>query len=193
MDDSLIEQRHFSTVQEWRSWLEENHLTKNGIWMIFYKKESKRPGISWSEAVDQALCFGWIDSLKKSVDGTYSIQFFGKRKAKSTWSKINKEKIERFLSEGLVKQAGLDSVMIAKNNGSWSILDDVENLVVPHDLEEALQSIPEAELFFQSLSKSNKKMLLQWLVLAKQEKTRTARIQEILRCAALGAKPKPFI
>lgn len=192
MDEKTIEQQHFSTVAEWRNWLANNHQTKNGIWMICYKKSSGRSGISWSEAVDQALCFGWIDSLKRSVNDDYAIQFFGKRKAKSTWSKINKEKVARLLAEGLIAKAGLDSIALAKENGSWTLLDEVEALIVPADLEAALALEPAAANFFYALSKSNKKMLLQWLVLAKQQSTRLKRVREIVRCAADGQKPPSF-
>lgn len=192
MDTKAIEQQHFSTPEEWRAWLMENHEVKEGIWMVCYKKGAAQSSISWREAVDQALCFGWIDSRKKTVNNDYSLQFFGKRKPKSTWSKINKDKVAHLLAAGLMTKLGLESIQIAQENGSWTILDDVEALIIPEDLRAALSAAPTADLFFQSLSKSNKKMLLQWVVLAKQPKTRKIRIDEIVSSAAQCTKPKAF-
>lgn len=185
-----IEHLHFSTIDAWRSWLQDNHARKKAVWMICYKKGSANYSFSWSEAVDQALCFGWIDSLKKSRGDGSSIQFFSKRKPLSTWSKINKDKVEHLITTGQMTEAGFASIALAKANGSWSILDDVEALIVPEDLKQALQTEPTAASFFHALSKSNKKMVLQWIVLARQETTRANRIAEIVRCAALGTKPK---
>jgi uncharacterized protein YdeI (YjbR/CyaY-like superfamily) len=178
--------------QEWRKWLEENHSIKNSIWLIYYKKKSKIPSIEYNEAVDQALCFGWIDSKSKPIDDEKYMQFFSKRKPKSVWSKINKNKIERLTSEGLMSQAGLDIIQIAKENGSWFILDDAESLIIPQDLSIELDKNPLAKDYFINLSRSNKRNILQWLVLAKRAETRQNRIKEIVDLANLGRKPKQF-
>jgi len=148
------------------------------------------PTISWSEAVDEALCFGWVDSRKKPVDDQKYIQFFCKRKAVSTWSKINKEKVARLLTDGLIEPAGLASIETAKQNGSWNILDDVEELKMPLDFETALLSNEGSMEFYLSLSKSKRKQILQWLVLTKVEKTRKKRIEEIVTLASQKLKPK---
>lgn len=177
---------------EWRTWLEENHISKQSIWIMYYKKKSSHPTISWSEAVDEALCFGWIDSTAKSFDNESYIQFFTKRKPNSVWSKINKEKTYQLIEKGLMMQAGYKSIEIAQQNGSWNILDDVEELKIPHDLADALKKEKEAEAYFLGLSKSVKKSILQWLVLAKTKETRTKRIQEISELAAQKMKPKQF-
>jgi len=184
-----VQQKHFSNAKAWRDWLLKNHEKEDGIWMICFNKKSGKLGISWSEAVDQALCFGWIDSIKRSVDEHSSIQFFGKRKAKSTWSKINKEKIERLIANGLMEDAGFRAVEIAKKNGSWTILDEVEAFIIPLDLEAALKDLPGAYSFFDTLSKSSKKALLQWIALAKRPETRLRRIEEIASSAARKTKP----
>lgn len=181
-----------SSRQEWRLWLEENHSTVQSVWLICYKKKANVPTISWSEAVDEALCFGWIDSVRKTLDHEKFIQFFGRRKPKGTWSKVNKEKIKQLIEEGRMTQAGLDSIERAKQNGSWTILDDVEELIIPEDLEKEFQNKPGSEDFFLSLSKSVRKAILQWLVLAKQAETRQKRIKEIAELAAQRLKPKPF-
>lgn len=176
----------------WREWLQKNHAQKQSVWLILYRKKSGIPTVSWSEAVDEALCFGWIDSKKKPIDEEKSIQFFSKRKAKSTWSKVNKEKIQQLIDEGKMTQSGLASVDIAKQNGSWTILDEVEGLIIPKDLEIALMSKPGAKSFFTSLSKSVQKSMLQWLVMAKRPETRQNRIDEIVTSAHQQEKPKQF-
>ena len=178
--------------QEWRSWLEENHLKKEGVWLLLHKKNSLTPNLTWSEAVDEALCFGWIDSVKKAIDSQRYKQYFGKRKVKSTWSKINKEKIEELKSLGLVVEAGLKSVELAKENGSWTILDSVENYEIPNDLEQEFKQRESTRTYFLSLSKSIQKALLQWIVLAKRSETRKKRIKEIVENAHNKKIPKQF-
>ncbi|MEC3881755.1 YdeI/OmpD-associated family protein [Parapedobacter sp. 10938] len=177
---------------EWRQWLLENHGTHQGIWLIQYKKHTGKPTISWTDAVDEALCFGWIDSIKKKLDDDRSIQFFSKRKPTGTWSKINKEKVERLIADGLMEQAGLDCVETAKRNGSWTILDTVEALLIPDDLAAALDDHNGSKTYFDSLSKTSRKALLQWVVLAKRPETRQKRIAEIAAAAAQGKKPNGF-
>jgi uncharacterized protein YdeI (YjbR/CyaY-like superfamily) len=177
---------------EWRRWLEENHLKEQAVWVVFYTKSSGKPTMTWSEAVDEALCFGWIDSKVTSMGDGRLHQFFSKRKAKSTWSKINKEKIERLTADGLMKQAGYESIERAKENGSWTILDEVEELVVPKDFEDALGQYEEAMEYFLGLSKSVKKMMLYWLVSAKRPETRQKRIDELAEHASRKSKPKQF-
>lgn len=179
--------------EEWRLWLQENHSSKQNVWVVFYKKASKKPTISWSNAVDEALCFGWIDSKKIAVDEEKSHQFFSKRKAKSTWSKINKEKIIQLTEAGKMTKAGLEIIETAKQNGSWTILDDAEELIIPKDLETALNTKVDAMAFFLSLSKSVKKTMLLRLVLAKREETRQKRIAEIVEeLEDKKQKPKQF-
>jgi uncharacterized protein YdeI (YjbR/CyaY-like superfamily) len=176
--------------QEWRLWLSENHDTGQSIWLIQHKKQSGKPTISWSESVDEALCFGWIDSIRKSVDDDTFMQFFCKRKPNSAWSKINKEKVERLMAEGLMAQAGMDCIETARKNGSWSVLDEVEELTIPEDLETAFKSQPGSMDYFSGLSKSVKKIMLQWVAFAKRPETRQNRINEIAERAALKLKPK---
>lgn len=178
--------------QEWRQWLEENHQSKQAVWVVFYTKASGKPTMTWSESVDEALCYGWIDSKKIRIDEEKSHQFFSKRKAKSTWSKINKEKIVRLSASGLMSEAGYQSIETAKQNGSWTILDEVEELVIPEDLETALNSYEEATDYFLGLSKSVKKMMLYWLVSAKRPETRQKRIDELAEHASRKSKPKQF-
>lgn len=178
--------------QEWRQWLEENHQSKKSIWLKLHKKSSKIPTISWSEAVDEALCFGWIDSTKKTLDEKSYIQYFTKRKPKSNWSKVNKDKVTTLTKNGLMQAAGFESVRIAKENGSWTILDSIENLIIPEDLEQEFQKHPSAKDYFLGLSKSKKKMILYWVKEAKRPETKEKRIKEVVELAGEKLVPKQF-
>lgn len=173
----------------WRKWLEKNHLSEQAVWLVFYSKKSKRDTITWSEAVDEALCFGWIDSKKVKIDEETAHQFFSKRKPQSTWSKINKKKIENLIEQGLMTEAGYKSIEIAKQNKSWTILDEVEELIIPDDLEKAFNNHEGAKAFFLSWSKSVRKIILSWIVLAKRQETRQKRIDEVAESAAQNLRP----
>jgi uncharacterized protein YdeI (YjbR/CyaY-like superfamily) len=181
-----------ASQQEWRKWLEEHHQSKQSVWLVQYKKKANKPSISWEESVDEALCFGWIDSIRKTLDEEKYIQFFSKRKPAGNWSKINKEKVQMLMQEGRMTQAGLDSVERAKQNGSWTTLDGVEELIIPKDLAKAFRMQKGSKDYFMSLSKSVKKSILQWIVLAKRPETRQNRINEIAELAAQKLKPKQF-
>lgn len=183
---------HVSTKAEWRNWLEQNHHIEQSVWLICNTRKSNLPIVSWSELVDEALCFGWIDSTRKTVDEGSFMQLFSRRKSNSTWSKINKEKVQKLIDNNLMTKAGFETIRIAKENGSWNILDSVEELVIPEDLNEAFKMHDGSEAYFLSLSKSVKKMLLQWIVLAKRTETRKKRIDEIAILAAQNKKPKNF-
>lgn len=177
---------------EWRDWLEENHIELDSVWVVMYKKASPFPTVTWSEAVDVALCYGWIDSVRRPLDEFSSIQYYSKRKANSTWSKINKDKVENLIESGLMRAAGHKCIDVAKQNGSWTILDSVEALIVPEDLQEAFDERPSSEVYFESLSKSVRKMMLYWVISAKRPETRAKRIAEIADHAGQGERPKMF-
>ena len=181
---------HPANVEEWRKWLEEHHLTHDSIWLVMNKKKSGNRSFAWSEAVDEALCFGWIDSVARPIDEEKYMHYYSKRKANSTWSRVNKVKIERLIAEGLMQEAGLRTIEIAKQNGSWEILDDVEDGILPDDLIQKLDEFSGAKEYVLSLSKSVQKMLLSWIALAKRPETREKRIVEIAENAAQGQKPK---
>ncbi len=187
-----IETFYPKSRQEWRDWLQDNHDKKKSVWLIYYKKKSNIPTVIYSEAVDEALCFGWIDSKSKPLDEHKFMQFFSRRKEKSVWSKVNKEKIERLIKEGLMIKAGYDIIETAKQNGSWTILDQAEALIIPDDLEKEFQKVNKAKEYFLALSRSDKRNILQWLTLAKKEETRQKRITEIVELAEQNLKPKQF-
>ena len=178
--------------EQWRDWLEKNHAQEDFIWLIYYKKNSGKPSIIYSDAVDQALCFGWIDSKINSIDNERYQQFFCPRKPNSVWSKVNKEKIATLIQKGLMTKAGLNAIEIAKMNGSWNILDQAEALIIPDDLLAALYINPIGQEYFLSLSRTDKRNLLQWIVLAKKEETRQKRIREIVTAAEAQKKPRQF-
>ena len=177
---------------EWRKWLEKNHQSKQSVWLVYYKTSTKVASLSWSEAVDEALCFGWIDSTKKTIDDESYMQYFSKRKPDSTWSKINKEKVAGLIQNNLMTKAGFDSIERAKQNGTWFLMDDIENLIIPEDLKIALNKNKKSMEFFQSQSKSIKKAMLYWVVAAKRSETRKKRIEEIAQSAAKGIRPNQF-
>lgn len=190
MINKEIEIFYPETQQDWRNWLLKNHVEKDAVWLVMYKQSANMATVKWSDAVDEALCFGWIDSLKKKLDDERSIQFFSKRKPKSTWSKINKQKIEKLIQSELMAGAGFKSIETAKQNGSWTILDEVEELIIPMDLEVALKINSEVLDLFLSLSKSVKKEMLQRLVFAKREETRQKRIRDIVEFVENKLKKK---
>lgn len=176
----------------WRKWLQQYHDKKQAIWLHCYKIKTGVPSVRWSDAVDEALCFGWIDSTRRSVDEDSFIQLFTRRKPVSLWSKINKEKVARLMAEGLMAPAGLNSVAVAQQNGTWNLLDEVEEMLIPKDLEAAFRRHKGAKAYFLSLSRTLQKRMLQWLVLAKREETRQKRITEIAELAGQQQIPKPF-
>lgn len=192
MQENTIELFYPTNQMAWRNWLEENHQSKQAVWVVFYRQSSEKPSITWSDAVDEALCFGWIDSKKIKIDHETSHQYFSKRKPKRTWSKVNKVKIQQLMEANKMAEAGLQIIEIAKENGSWTLLDEVEALIIPDDLARELEKYPSARINFENHSKTTKKMLLQWIVLAKTATTREKRIHEIAECCEKGGKPKGF-
>ncbi|MDI9409523.1 MAG: YdeI/OmpD-associated family protein [Candidatus Pacebacteria bacterium] len=146
--------------EEWRDWLAAHHQTEDAIWLVYFKKSSGKPSLSWSDAVSEALCFGWIDSVKKTIDQDSYRQYFCKRKATSGWSRINKDKVAELQAAGLMAAAGLASVERAKENGSWTHLDSVEAMVIPDDLAAEFLLHPTAKTVFAKMSKTNQKQHL---------------------------------
>ena len=177
---------------DWRKWLEKNHQSKQSVWLVYFKLSTKVASVNWSEAVDEALCFGWIDSTKKTIDKDRYMQYFSKRKPNSTWSKINKEKVAKLIQNKRMTKAGFDSIETAKQNGSWSILDDVEKLTIPSDLEIEFANEPNSKEFFLNFSKTTKKSVLYWILSAKRDVTRKNRIEQVVKLASQNQIPKQF-
>ncbi|HTN17694.1 MAG TPA: YdeI/OmpD-associated family protein [Chitinophagaceae bacterium] len=186
------EQFQPDSQKDWRKWLQQHHDKKQAVWLLCYKMKTGVPTIRWSDAVDEALCFGWIDSTRRSVDEDSFIQLFTRRKPNSMWSKINKEKVARLMAEGLMAPAGLNSIALAQQNGSWNLLDEAEEMLIPKDLEAAFRRHKGAKVYFLGLSHTLQKRLLVWLVLAKRDETRQKRITEIAELAGQQQLPKAF-
>ena len=178
--------------QHWREWLLAHHAQQQAVWLVYHKKHTGTPSLSWSEAVSEALCFGWIDSQAKPIDADTYRQLFSRRKPRSGWSRVNKEKIQQLLTDGQMMPAGLAAIEVAQQNGFWALLDEVDALVVPPDLAQALQASPAADSYFASLSRTDRRNLLQWLVLARRPETRQRRLAEIVTLAAQQLKPAQF-
>ncbi|MDY7395284.1 YdeI/OmpD-associated family protein [Aureibaculum sp. 2210JD6-5] len=177
---SELPEFYFKTDVEWREWLEKNHLVENGVYLIFYKVESSMPSMRWEEAVKVALCFGWIDSTVKKLDEERRRQYFCPRNAKSVWSKLNKTYIKELIDGDLMHSSGLEKIKIAKKNGSWTALDDVENLIIPDDLQIEFDKNPKAFENYSNFAPSYRKSYLYWLNQAKREQTRVSRIEQII-------------
>ncbi|HVQ00913.1 MAG TPA: YdeI/OmpD-associated family protein [Candidatus Thermoplasmatota archaeon] len=161
----------------WRQWLERNHATSASVWLVMNKKHSTFPGISLNDAVEEALCFGWIDAKLNVLDDQRFKLLFSPRKPKSIWSKNNKRKVERLIRQGLMTPFGLEKIEAAKKDGSWRAIDSVEELVIPRDLQKALDKNPIAKQNFSEFSNSMKKQILFWIQSAKRPETRLSRIQ----------------
>jgi uncharacterized protein YdeI (YjbR/CyaY-like superfamily) len=174
---------------EWRTWLEAHGATSPGIWLAVGKKGNTRTSLTYEQAVEEALCFGWIDSTVNRLDGDRFKQLFTPRKPTGTWSRSNKVRVERLIAEERMAPAGLAVIEIAKANGSWNSLDDVEALVVPDDLPAALAARPEAGEWFAGLVDSQRKMVLYWISSAKRPETRERRIAKAVTAAAEGKLP----
>jgi hypothetical protein len=163
------------------------------LWLIIYKKDSEIPSITYDQAVDEALCFGWVDSSINKRDDESFYQYFAKRNPKSNWSRVNKLKIEKLISEGLMTVSGLKMVELAQKNGTWTALDEVENLISPPDLREAFVQNPLAQEYFSLFPRSVKRGILEWLTNAKQLETRTKRINEIVSKAERNERALQFV
>jgi uncharacterized protein YdeI (YjbR/CyaY-like superfamily) len=181
-----------ASPQEWRAWLQAHHASRRGVWLVYHKKHTGTPSLTWSQAVDEALCFGWIDSLARPLDEARYQQYFSPRKPRSGWSKVNKDKVARLQAAGLLAEAGLASIAAAQQNGAWELLDDAEALRLPPDLAQALGQYPRATAYFAGLSRTDQRNILQWLALARRPETRQRRMAEVAALAGQQQKPPQF-
>lgn len=181
------------SITAWRHWLSENHEDESKLWLIIYKKDSGVPSITYDEAVDEALCFGWVDSSINKRDDKSFYQYFAKRNPKSNWSRVNKLKVEKLISLGKMSEAGLKMIELAKLTGTWTALDDVENLTYPPDLQDALNQNALALEYFNAFPRSVKRGILEWLLNAKQPETRLKRITEIVNKAERNERANQFV
>ncbi len=173
----------------WRTWLKKYHTESRGVWTILHKKQSGTPRLTYEDAVDEALCFGWIDSRLNTLDDNRFKLWFSPRQPKSIWAKNNKERVARLIDQGLIAPAGLATIKAARLDGSWTALDAIDALTIPPDLQQALANNPVAVANFDAFSNSTKKMILRWIDVAKHPETRRKRIDETVRQAAKNLKP----
>lgn len=174
---------HPKSRAEWRRWLQKNFERKQGIWFISYKKTTGKSRVDYEEAVEEALCFGWVDSKPSKLDDERSMLWFAPRKRRTGWSKPNKERVDRMTKAGLMRASGLAKVEQAKADGSWTSLDAIEALMVPPDLAAAFAEHPQAAKNFDAFPRSVKRGILEWIHTAKRSETRLARIIETARLA----------
>ena len=172
----------------WRQWLAEHHASAPGVWLVYGKKASGQPSVRYAEAVEEALCFGWIDSHPRKLDADRAQLLFTPRQPKSGWSKVNKERLVRLEAAGLLLPAGRAAIARAKANGAWESLDAAEAGQVPEDLAAALAAQAAAQANFAAFSPSARKMLLSWVLGAKRPATRAGRVAEVVRMAALNKR-----
>ena len=168
----------------WRAWLIANQATSRGVYLAAWKRTTGRASVPYVEAVEEALCVGWIDSIQRQLDDERMIQWYGPRQRDSGWARTNKERVERLLAAGLMLPAGIDAVEEAKRRGTWTMLDEVEALVVPDDLAAALDARPRARANFDAFPPSARRALLVWVLQAKRPETRAKRLDEIAEKAA---------
>lgn len=173
-----------------REWLSKYYEQSESIWLVTYKKHIADKYVSYDEIVEEALCFGWIDSVPRKLDSDRTQVLLSPRKPKSVWSKLNKMRVKKLLEERLMMPSGQRKIDIAKENGMWTFLDDVEALVIPNDLAKQLAKNPTAKENFEAFSDSSKKGILQWIKMAKKAETRKQRIEKTAALAAENIKAR---
>ncbi len=177
-----MQKRLFKNRAEWRAWLVENHDKVQELWLVFYKVKSGKESIKYNEAVEEALCFGWIDSTLRRIDDEKHMQRYTPRKPKGIWAQSNKRRVAKLIKSGLMTAAGQAVIDAAKANGAWNSLDSVEvNFQVPQELEVALKKDREAKRRFDALAMSHKKQFVWWIVSAKRQDTRDRRVNETIK------------
>ena len=176
-----------TSVEEFRNWLIENHNQDNGVWLVTFKKCEATKYVSREEVLDELLCFGWIDGTRRKLDEKRTMQLITKRRVQH-WSKTYKERVSKLIEQEKMHEAGLKSISISKSNGLWNFMDDVDNLIIPEDLQNELLRKKEALEFFNSINPSSKRFVLRWVKLAKTEKTRKNRIQKLVELSSKGEK-----
>ncbi|MBH8558004.1 YdeI/OmpD-associated family protein [Hymenobacter negativus] len=173
---------------EWRQWLAAHHASAPGVWLVYCKKASGLPSVTYAEAVEEALCFGWIDSHPRKLDAERSQHLYTPRRPRSGWSRVNKERLERLEAAGQLMPTGRAAIARAKQNGAWESLDAAEAGLVPEDLAAAFVANEAAARHFTAFAPSARKGILTWVLGAKQPATRARRVAEAVRMAALGKR-----
>jgi len=175
-----------------RDWLIANHEVAAAVWLMYWKKGSGRSSVTWSEAVDEALCVGWIDTKVQTVDADRYVQYFTRRRPRSSWSRINKDKVGRLITQGRMTDSGRAVIDRAKADGSWTVMDAAEALIVPDDLAAAFDAHPGSRAFYETMTRSAKLATLAWIYTAKRPDTRAKRVDSTVLYTARGERPRPY-
>ena len=184
---------HPKTRKSWRIWLAKNHAQSPGVWLLFHKKSANKDRLPYADAVEEALCFGWIDATIRPIDDHTYMQWYCPRKPKSVWSKLNKTRVERLIAAGLMTPAGQAKIDLARTNGQWNHLDSVESLTLPADFAQALRAAPAAaRKHYDSLSPSARKILLYQIHNVKRPENRAKKIAAAVECCATQQHPSAF-
>jgi len=182
----------FASPQEWEGWLDAHHDQPQGVWLKIAKKDARTPSVSYADALDAALCYGWIDGQKKPYDSAFWLQKFTPRRPKSVWSKINTDKAARLIEAGTMKPAGQREVDAAKQDGRWdAAYESQSNLTIPDDFQVELDQHPQPKAFFDTLNKVNRYAMCYRIATAKKAETRQARIDKFIVMLAQGEKIYP--
>lgn len=183
-----IEQVHAETRAEWRAWLAEHHGRTRGVNLVSWRTQTVRPAIGYEDSVREALCFGWVDSTSRRLDDERTMLYFAPRKPRSGWSRPNKVRVAELRAAGLMAEAGEQAIARAVANGTWSLLDEVEDLVEPVDLRAAFDQQPPAWEHWRAFPPSARRAILEWIVQARTTPTREKRVAEAARLAAVNQR-----
>ena len=184
-----FEKIEIESSEDLRNWLTQNYLNTKSFWLITFKKSEPTKYVSRWDVLDELLCFGWIDGIRRKLDDKRTMQLISKRKVEH-WAKSYKERVEKLIDEDKMHESGLKSIADSKLNGMWNFMDDVDNLIIPKDLKMALMQKTEAFDFFSTINDSSKRFVLRWLKIAKTDKTRQKRIIQLVELSAKGEKLK---
>lgn len=190
----MIQTDHFQQVEvsssaELRSWLEQHHQQEESVWLVTFLKAVPEKYVSTGEVLDELICFGWIDGIRRKLDERRTMQLISPRRVQH-WAKTYKDRAAKLIEEGKMHAAGFQSIERSKQAGLWDFMADVDRLEVPQDLQEGLDKVPGASEFFHGINDSSKRFVLRWLKLAKTDKTRTARILQLAELSGKGEKLK---
>ncbi len=179
---------HADDRATWRAWLEANHSTVRGAWLVTWRARSGRQGLDYEAAVEEALCFGWVDGTGGAFDADHGKLYFARRKPRSVWAASNKARVAQLIEDGRMQPAGLAAIERAKADGSWEVLEGPERLEVPPDLEAALDANPPAAERFAGFTPSARRIMLAWVATAVRPGTRASRIEQVATSAALNRR-----
>jgi uncharacterized protein YdeI (YjbR/CyaY-like superfamily) len=184
-----MKQLYIKNRKQWRDWLRQNHDKSKGIWLVFHKKHTGKSTLEYSEVVEEALCFGWIDSIVKKIDDEKYVRKITPRKAGSRWSGLNKKRVAKLRKQGLMTEAGMGKVREAKESGQWNKPDRSQmGIDIPKELLRALANNKKAKKFFDQLAFSYQKQFIGWIAVAKRQKTKEQRVRESIALLEQGHK-----